>query len=324
MRTYDVDDGRRQHEYLNQPVKRILLVTNPAAGRERAQHLIRLVGAQLQQLCAHLDIVHTQRHGQGVNIGQWAREQDFDRVVIAAGDGTLNEVANGLIGSNIPIAVIPLGTGNVFASNFRIPTSIPEACRVAVSGRVIPIDVGQVNHRYFLCVAGFGFDAHVVYHVQPGLKRRLRAWAYVLMSAGHLFRYRQSRIKLNLDGKERIEQTAWLTVVGNVPLYAWRLKLTRFAHPNDGLLDVCIFPAQTKLDYIRQAFFALAGYHLRWGDIIYRRVCWLEMHSDPPVPIQVDGEPMGKTPAMVRIIPRALRIVVPKSYVSSTNGKQPR
>jgi YegS/Rv2252/BmrU family lipid kinase len=300
---------------------RLLIIVNSIVAQthpEQVEKAIRL----LCDSCAQSSIIETGKPVEATKIAFRARHEGVDRVVVIGGDGTINEVVNGLVGSKIPIAVIPLGTGNTFATNFRIPLSLHEACEVAVGGNVVTIDVGLLNHRYFACVAGVGFDAHVLHQLRPTFKRRFGKWAYAIASLRHLLRYRPSLIEVRMDGWERFKTDAWLTVISNVPTYALNFKFTPQASPCDGYIDVCIFFARGRFERLKQAALSLLGYHVRLGSVLYKRAKWLELVSSPNVFAHVDGEPVCLTPVSARVIPHSLKVVVPDDWADVAKAVQ--
>lgn len=258
------------------------------------------------------ELVVTAHPGDATQAAADAARRGYERVIVGAGDGTINEVVNGLAGSEVALGVVPLGTGNVFACNAGVPLSVEGACEVIAHGVVRRVDLGKANDRYFLLMAGIGFDAHVVSHVHPRTKKLLRGFAYVLTTAGTFFRYEPSRVTLTLDNGETLERTAWLTIIGNVPSYAWEIKVTSLARLDDGRLDVCVFPQTGRWGNLRQTIRTLQGRHLQCcREVEYRQARRITIVSTPPVPVQLDGDAAGMTPLTVEVVPRALQVVLP-------------
>ncbi len=157
---------------------KIKLIANPVAGR---QALLKIRNAEncLRQCGADVDLTLTRARGDARAAAADARRNGFDRVVAAGGDGTLNEVINGLAPSPIPLAFLPLGTVNVFALEAGIPFAVEAACRIALEGDVRPICLGWAGDTRFLLMAGIGFDAEVVYGINLRLKRLAGKLAYL-------------------------------------------------------------------------------------------------------------------------------------------------
>lgn len=292
---------------------RLLIVINPFVAQAHNVQVKRILNL-LSNACKHIQAVWTVKGSELCEIAPLLSGRHFDRVVVVGGDGTINEVANLLVGRSTPLAVIPLGTGNTFATNFGIPIGVEEACQIALNGDVISIDVGELNGRSFVCVAGIGFDAHVLHQLQPVFKRRFGKWAYAAASIGHLMRYRHSEMCVKMDEDKLNRVRAWLIVVSNVPTYALNFKFTPHAIPDDGLLDVCVFLARSKFDRLMQAALSLFGYHVRLSSTIHSRTKEIELQSEPPVLAHVDGEPICMTPVKINILPRALNVVVPQRF----------
>ncbi len=288
---------------------RLLLIVNPVVAQTHTAQVKQALEL-LSSSCTGIETVWTTKEVE-VQKAISVVEQ-FDRVVVVGGDGTINEVANMLVGCTTPIAVIPLGTGNTFATNFGIPTDVKKACQIALCGKITSIDIGRLNNRYFVCVAGVGFDAHVIHQLQPSLKRTLGKWAYAIASICHLMRYRRSEVHVRM-GDDEFKGDAWLTVASNVPIYALNFKFTPQAKPNDSNLDLCVFLERSKFERLMQAALSLFGYHIRLGSVIYRKVERIEVDSQPPVWAHVDGDPVCMTPITIGILPRALNVVVPQS-----------
>ena len=156
---------------------RYLLVINPLAGDGKARGLITKISAFFHLHGHDMTIAQTQKRGDGIRLTK--RHQNKHDVVIACGgDGTINEVINGLIGTKKPLAIIPLGTENVFARYLKIPSDVEKACQRIVNGKHRVIDLGKANGRHFILMTGIGFDAHVASKVEPLLKKLFGSIAY--------------------------------------------------------------------------------------------------------------------------------------------------
>jgi len=294
---------------------RARVIINPIAGQRRAQRNVDRLQQALRARDIIPDVVITTHPGDATRAAAEAAREGYDRVIVGAGDGTINEVVNGLAGSEAVLGVVPLGTGNVFACNAGVPLSVEGACEVVARGVVRRVDLGRANGRYFLLMAGIGFDAQVVSQVQPRVKNILRGFAYVLTTVNTFFRYQPSRLTLTLDDREVLEQTAWLVIIGNVPSYAWEIKVTSLARLDDGRLDVCLFPQSGRWGNLRQTVHTLQGRHLECCEVEYRQARKIALVSDPPVPVQLDGDSAGMTPVEIVVVPRALQVVLPADQV---------
>lgn len=254
-------------------------------------------------------------------------------VVAAGGDGTVNAVLNGLMKSgasleNVALGVLPLGTGNVFAFNLGIDREWQKACRVIRKGHTRRIDVGLATapnagkkkplSRYFLLMAGVGYDAKVIEDTSLRLKYVLRDFAYVLKTLENVVRHQGTQITLTLD--EQVAENsaiyaniAWLVMIGNAASYAWNIKVTPHAELDDGLLDVCLIPYTSNLISIQQALQVLTGQHIERGVAQYWQVKTVRVESSPNVPVQLDGDEWASTPVELSLLPGALQVLVPRA-----------
>lgn len=284
-----------------------LLVMNPAAGGSTQHRLEQLERAAATLGCA-LDIAMPESPAAADQIVRDALDGRCDRILVAGGDGTINRVASTLAGTDVPLAIIPTGTVNVLARELRIPLDPVKALKVALTGRTRRIDIGTANDRAFLLMAGLGFDAQVVSQYIPRVKELFGSLAYITTGLQVLTRYKPSLFLLEADGNA-FSVPAWLIVVGNASYYGYQFAITPRAQLDDGMLDVCLFAEHTSLDRLMQVSAFLAGQHLKHPNVSYFRVRRLKVLADPPVHLQLDGDPVGMSPVDIGIRPAALQIV---------------
>jgi diacylglycerol kinase (ATP) len=292
-----------------------LLIVNPAAGSGKPLEFLELLKHTLAPVVGA--VVVTQGAGEAERAAHSAKENGFEAVLVAGGDGTINEAVNGLLtaeGNSLPLGLVPLGTQNVLAHELGLPTSDLEATlAVFQAGRIRQIDVGQAGSRYFVLMAGFGFDAQVVQEVLQPVKALLGPAAYAFATVGALATCRSTVIRLRLDGEE-VRSEAFLVVVANAASYAYRqIKLAPFAALDDGWLDICVFERapSDRVGFASQMLAVLAHRHLRDPRVRYYRGKQLILESDPPIQGQVDGDTFGMTPLTISVVPRALSVFVP-------------
>lgn len=219
---------------------RALIVLNPFAGQAAA--LRQNVEAARDVWLAHgwtVDVETTHQAGDGARLAREAALRGYDVVAAAGGDGTINEVINGLAGTRTALAALPVGTVNVWVRELGLPLEPRAAAEVLLQARRRRIDLGRAGDRYFLLMAGIGFDAAVVNEVRSDEKRRLGALAYVVRAFALALRYRGRRARIALDGRV-IRGRVLLVVIGNSQLYGGVFKITARACIDDGLLDVCV------------------------------------------------------------------------------------
>jgi len=289
-----------------------VVILNPTAGRGIP------VGAELRierafRKCGFpCEIVQTEKAGDGSALARKAAAEGCDVVIAAGGDGTLNEVVNGLVGTRAALGILPLGTVNVLARELRIPLATAKAVRAIAEGTVKNIDLGCANGRYFALMAGFGFDAEVVANVVQPLKDMIGPSAYVLKGLETLARYRATDVTLEMP-EETYSTKAFLVIVANVSTYTYNLKITPQASPDDGLLDICVFerPLADRIGFMRQVAEVFINRHLYHKAVRCFRTSRVTVRSRPDVLVQLDGDAFGGTPVDVLIAPRILPVIVP-------------
>ena len=307
----------------------VLLIVNPKAGGGKGKGWSARLTQALQHRFPSVHTVLTERMGSAA---QAVAEHDADLIFVAGGDGVFHDAINGLwqTGKKTPIALIPIGTGNVFASNFAIPFHPLKALQVLLDGQVRWLDLGHAYGqgtgrgargagRVFHCSLGIGFDAYVVARLEverpPLLKRFLGRLAYLVSALRHSLRYEWSHIRVTAqlpDGSQgEWERDAWLVLVTNLPDYGG-VPIAPDACPDDGALDLVILPSQSKVDYFRFAVMGWLGWHRRHPEVVVQRIRYAHIVSDPPVPTQMDGEPTPETPVTVQVIPRAVPVLLPR------------
>ena len=295
---------------------RALLITNPTSGQGRAERTMPVIERELREFADDLQAYVTTGPGDATGAARQAVEDDLDLVVVAAGDGTVREVIDGVAGSEVPMAIIPMGTGNVLARELRLPldswrpTGLQKTLEIIRAGHIRTVDIGRANGKLFVLMAGAGFDAAIVAGVKPFWKDRLGSWAYVFTILKTLAPARPARLVVE-SPTERFEGEAWAVVVGNAASYAWKLHLAPSAEMDDGLLNVVIFKAVGRLRFVSLMVQAIWAGHVSSPHVVHFTTPAVKIEADPPQPVQLDGDLAGETPVSIQLIPQALRLIVP-------------
>lgn len=289
--------------------RRLLVVHNPVAGGRRLGRFRRTIAALEASGCA----VEVQQTGGPGDAFRFARDaRDVDVVVVAGGDGTINEALNGLADNqsgDVPLALIPMGTANVLAAELGLPIDDPEAlAEVIAHGPALSVHLGAANGRRFVQMAGAGFDAHVVANVSTRIKRRLGKGAYVLAALRVAARFRHPRYTVEIDGAV---YDAGQVVVCNGHFYAGRFVLAPDARPWTPRLDVCLFERSGPLQPLRYGLAMLLGRLPKRPDV--RVVTGHSLRIDGPQddPVQGDGDLLSHLPIQVELLENAAAFIVP-------------
>jgi YegS/Rv2252/BmrU family lipid kinase len=268
----------------------------------------RLV-AVAAELGWRIEVVETLARGDATRLAADAARSGQRIVLVAGGDGTINEVIQGLAGTQTALGAIPLGTMNVWVRELGLPLDPAETIRELLLGQVRRVDLGRANGRYFLLMAGLGFDAHAMHVVEGPVKRRFGPLAVLAAGALAALRMRGSRLRVRADGRA-FTTDAVLVTIGNTRLWAGAVQITHRATAADGLLDVCIFPGRSLLTRLRHILLVFVGRHADDPEVSYFQARELLVMARPALPLQIDGEPFESTPARVEIVPGALRVLV--------------
>jgi diacylglycerol kinase (ATP) len=293
------------------------VIVNPVSPNLPPRRHLREAASWLHSQGWQADWAFTRSPGDATAMAARAAQEGRSLVVVCGGDGTLNEAVNGLAGSETALGVIPAGTANVWAKEVGIARQPIAALEVAIRGQARRMDLGRARslsgegERYFFMMAGLGLDGSIAASLPLNVKRYLGATTYAFMAVGQSLRYRGQRAKLIVDD-EPLETRLLMMVVGNTRGYAGITQITSRAYADDGLLDVCIFQGHHTLDIIFHTLRVAAQTHLRASPVIYRRARRLEVHSETPLPAQLDGDFYPGYPTVFEPVPAAITVMVPR------------
>ena len=285
-----------------------LVVANPLAGSRGSRWKGQDPKRVLAPLFPDADLYLTTSEGDGTRAARDAVRGGYQLVIAAGGDGTINEVANGLVGTGVEMGLLPLGTENVLAKERHIPPTLERAAAHVRNTRGRPVDVGRVGERFFLCFAGIGFDAAVVEKVNPEVKARMGALAYVMTALDLMFKYHEKprHTYITVDG-ESFETAFWQILLGNIQTFGGGLRPTPRASMHDGLLDLCVFPRAGLPETLHQVVSAATGAHLNIPEVRYVQGRRFRIECDCETLVEVDGDLIGKTPIEMEVVPGGLQ-----------------
>lgn len=287
--------------------QRALLLVNPGARRgdqagEEARAVLEATGLDLR-VEASFDpakageIIRRERAG-------------VDRVIVAGGDGTLNTVLQGLVGTGLPLGILPLGTANNLARTLGIPTSLPEAARLAARGSRRQIDLGWVNGHYFFTTASIGLSVRITERLTPETKQRWGALAYGVTAVRTLAQTHPFRAVIRWAGGTRHSRTIQV-VVGNGRYYGSALPVAEDASIDDSRLDLYSLEVRHWWELLTLAPSLARGRQGEKRSVEALRAREFEIETPAPMDINVDGEIRSQTPARLRVMPRALEVFAP-------------
>jgi diacylglycerol kinase family enzyme len=232
-------------------------------------------------------------------------------VVGAGGDGTLREVLHGLEGTNKLFMPIPCGTENLLANELGFDLHLQTLVNTFEGNCTKPLDLGMINGQCFTSVAGFGFDGSVINRIQRNRTGHISHLSYFWPIWRTFWEHDFPRIKVVADGKEIFDNRG-LVFVGNISRYAIGLSICKNANFGDGLLDVCIFRCHDQAHLIGHSVNVIFKRHTKTKNVIYTQAESVQVTpADGNVYCQIDGDPGPKPPADIKIIPQAIRVMVP-------------
>jgi diacylglycerol kinase (ATP) len=291
--------------------RHILIIVNPAAGRLRSaeRRLRRLVTALERQGCSVVLRRAGPRLGDAERLARDA-EAEFDAIVAAGGDGTVHAVVHGLAGRPIPIGVLPFGTANVLAREIGLPRRPERLAALIATVPARPIWPGQVEGRAFVMMASAGFDSETVAGINPGLKARAGRLAFVWAVLVGLWHYRACELVVRAD---RIEHRAAGLIAAKGRFYAGPFVVAPCADLAEPTLELVLFRRAGRLAILRYAVALFLGRLSRRNDVTILRARAATVTGDRALPVQADGEIVGRLPVTIEIADQPVLLIQPEA-----------
>jgi YegS/Rv2252/BmrU family lipid kinase len=296
------------------------LIVNLTAGGGKPHKYLNTALKYLKENGVNFKVYTTSHQGEAVELSQKAADNGAELIVSVGGDGTVNEIVNGIMKSknSPPLGIIPLGWANDFIKSTNIPSDIIEACNTLVRGKIKEIDVGIINKTiYFANICGVGFDAEVA-QLANQMKNKhpnlhiLSAFVYVFASIKKLlspFSYHNVRIKF--DGQE-IHSKILFIAISNGKFYGGRFKITPEAILDDGLLEICTVEEMGRIKYLMSIPKVFKGTHESIKGINFYRAKEITIQSSELLLAQVSGEVIeGQKEFSITLLPKSLKLIVP-------------
>ena len=298
--------------------ERFLVLLNPGAGGGATQQksLRRRVGGAFAARGVPFDLFEAAGPEEGLKVARAAAERGYRAIAAVGGDGTVSLALRGVAGTRVPVAIIPFGTGNQLALNFDIPASLEDSVRVAVEGKATDIDLARANGELFALMAGAGLDAEIMAGATSELKSRIGFAAYLYSGLKNVIGHPAANFRIIADDHE-VQVKASMVLLANAsqlgagPLPV-EFRMAPGASFQDGLIDVCIY-APRNLPEVARLLWRVSRNQFGGDDqMIFFQTRRVRIEADPPVAIEIDGEPRGETPIEAEVAPLAARILVPR------------
>lgn len=292
-----------------QPPKHILFIINPISGIGKQKGVEHMIGERLDKSRFIAEITHTEAPGDATEISRKAASEGIDIVVAVGGDGTVNEIATGLVGTGTALAILPAGSGNGLARHLKIPMNLKRALDVINEARTMKIDTATINDQLFVNVAGVGFDASVAKKFAASAKRGFST--YFRITASSYMNYIPKQYTLVIDGKV-IKRRALLVSFANSSQFGNNTSIDPAASVNDGYIDVCIVGKvpEWKTLFLAPLLFLKKFDRTRYVEIIRAKEVILKRKKGKNIHLDGDPKIMGKELA-IRINPLSLNVIIP-------------
>lgn len=300
---------------------KIQCILNPASGGGRGEKILPLLKSQLKRLGLTADLALSHHPREAQEIALRSQKRGCDIVVACGGDGTIHALLPALVERPVALGVIPLGTANDLARNWKIPFQLKKALLVLRQGQPKAVDVIRTDSgKWIAGTAGIGFDAVVVQQAEWLRKVAKGILPFSIAFFAELSRYPPSMVSLRA-GDWEYEGPAWQILLTKIARYAYIFRITTSVEGDNGLMDICLIPGTPNLGVItalpKLPFLGLK----KLPGAVFRTAPLLEVKSSPPVSIHGDGDLLGMTPETFRVVPKALRVMLPGETRTSLRVK---
>lgn len=286
---------------------RFKLIINPIAGGRKGKTLTEKILERLTSWGISFDHEFSRYIGHATEIARQSVKK-FDAVVAVGGDGTVNEVVNGIFGYNIPLGILPIGRGNDFFKTINTSRLLDVIIKPFIeTPKIIMADVGRINNRYFMNVAGVGFDALVATIAEP--VRFLGPIAYLGSTLIGLIKNKGIKLHLNIDG-EKIDLNALTVAIANGKYFGGGMKIAPEASPWDGKFDVCLIENTSRLEILKTLPKVYGGEHIHHPKVKMLKAEYVEVLSSEKIPAEMDGEVFYADKIVVEVVPKSIPLLL--------------
>lgn len=287
---------------------KVVIIVNPTSGRASKRPIVLELHDRLVSKGHAVEMHITKACGHAISLAQQAATAGAGMVVVWGGDGTIREVVHGLEGA-LPILILPGGTENLLAKYLGVRLDTEWLVRVIEERCEEGFDLCRMNDHRFLMVAGVGFDAEVVRRLAETRKGNISYASYIRPLVTTFVQYNYPSLRVDIGGHTAYAGRG-IVLIGNIPRYGGGLPIHPHARPDDGLLDICVFPCSSRSGLLRHALRVLMGDHQATPDVICTRARQARISSETPIPVEIDGDFGGWLPVEFAVTGQRARFLV--------------
>ncbi len=291
----------------------IYVVFNPVAGRTDPEAFRALLAERCAAREQIYELYETAAEDDPAELARAALRQGYRRFAAAGGDGTVAAVADGLVGSEATLGILPAGTANVLAAELGVPADLGQAIDLLLEAPATrTIDATLMGGRHYFLHIGVGITSLMQRDTSREQKRRFGRLAYLATAARWLLNFQPARFMIVVDGERYRRSASQVMIANGGALGGAAMRWAEAVDPSDGQIDVCVLYAQTVRDYVATALSMLIGRQHSLGRIkVYPARTRISLNTRPPLPVQADGELSGTTPAQIEVVRAAVKVIVP-------------
>ncbi|MFC1490637.1 diacylglycerol/lipid kinase family protein [Candidatus Latescibacterota bacterium] len=291
---------------------RVLIIANPIVGIDKEKRaVVENIVSRISKKDGTAEVTYSFKPGFGEKYSSISPFEGYNAVFAAGGDGTINDVASGLVGTDIPLGIIPLGTGNGFARGLNIPLDPESFTEVLLNNKTKSIDVGKISSHYFFSTTGIGYDAKIAYDFNKSPKTKRTMFGYFMVALKDYFVTRSEKVTLFVDGKT-LERKIFALTVANTPQYGGGAIIAPEANPSSGKMLAVVIPKISLFKMISAIKKLFNGTIHELSEMEYIEFKNLRIKRSNPGLYHVDGEPYKGNPNLnISIHPSSINVIVP-------------
>ncbi len=302
----------KQSRNINRTVIRILIIATPSVGinKEKRAVIDNIVSA-IKDRDGTVDITYSMKPGMGKKYSSMAAFEGYNAIYAAGGDGIVNDVASGLVGRDIPLGIIPLGTGNGFARGLNIPLNEEGFTEILLKNKTMKVDTGKISSHYFFATCGIGYDSHIAHDFNKPHKLNRKVLTYFYFALKNYIFTRQENVTLIFDGRE-IKRRIFGLTIANTKQYGGGAIIAPQADPASGVLIAALFPKLNVFRSIPAIKKLFDGTVNEIKELEFIKFKTLKIKREKPDIFHVDGEDYkGDATLNITVLPASLNVIVP-------------